>query len=186
MRTGVDRVWSAGDCAEKFHIVSQVAVTIPLGTHANKEGRVAGINIGGGYATFPGVAGTAMSKVCETELARTGLIESEALEAGFEIVSTVTESTTRAGYFPGTKEIRTKLVVDRRSGRLLGGQIVGEEGAAKRIDVLATAVWNEMTVDEILNLDLSYAPPFSPVWDPVLIAARKAWQAVEEATAQAD
>ncbi len=182
MSTEIDRVWAAGDCAEKFHIVSQVPVTIPLGTHANKEGRVAGINIGAGYATFPGVAGTAMSKVCDTELARTGLIESEARDAGFQFVTSMTESTTRAGYFPETKEIRTKLVVDQRSGRLLGGQIVGEEGAAKRIDVLATAVWNEMTVEEMINLDLSYAPPFSPVWDPVLIAARKAWEAVEEAT----
>jgi NADPH-dependent 2,4-dienoyl-CoA reductase/sulfur reductase-like enzyme len=158
-------------------------VSIPLGTHANKEGRVIGINIGGGYATFPGVVGTAVSKVCDTEVARTGLKEDEARSLGFETVTASIESTTRAGYYPGAVHIHTKLIVERRSGRLLGAQIVGKEGAAKRIDVVAAALWNEMTVDEMLNLDLSYAPPYSPVWDPVLIAARKAWQRVEETVA---
>jgi NADPH-dependent 2,4-dienoyl-CoA reductase/sulfur reductase-like enzyme len=182
MRTKVDGVWSAGDCAEKFHIVSRAPVVFALGTHANKEGRVAGINIGGGYATFPGVLGTAVSKVCGIEVARTGLKEEEATRAGFEFESIVVDSTTRAGYFPGAAPIKTKLIVERRSGRMLGAQILGKEGAAKRIDVLAAALWNEMTVFEMLNLDLGYAPPFSPVWDPVLIAARKAAQRIEETT----
>jgi NADPH-dependent 2,4-dienoyl-CoA reductase/sulfur reductase-like enzyme len=88
------------------------------------------------------------------------------------------DSTTKAGYFPGAAPIRLKLVAEKGTGRLLGAQIVGREDAAKRIDVLATAIWNEMDVDQILSLDLSYAPPFSPVWDPVLIAARKAFDAV--------
>ncbi|MGH2790922.1 MAG: FAD-dependent oxidoreductase [Actinomycetota bacterium] len=180
MQTSAEGVWSAGDCAEKFHLVSRASVTIPLGTHANKEGRVAGINMGGGYETFPGVVGTAVSKVCDLEVARTGLTENEATDAGFDYLTTVTDSTTRAGYFPGTSDIKTKLIVERQSGRLLGAQIIGQEGAAKRIDVLATALWNSMTVEGMLNLDLSYAPPFAPVWDPVLIAARKAWQRVEE------
>ncbi|MBA2311677.1 MAG: FAD-dependent oxidoreductase [Actinobacteria bacterium] len=180
MRASADGVWAAGDCAEKYHRVARKHVTVALGTHANKEGRVAGINIGGGYATFPGVLGTAVSKVCATEMGRTGLKELEAAEAGFESLSVTVDSTTRAGYYPGTSAIKTKLIVEKRSGKLLGAQIVGREGAAKRIDVLATALWNEMTVDELLNIDLSYAPPFSPVWDAVLIAARKAWQAVEE------
>jgi pyruvate/2-oxoglutarate dehydrogenase complex dihydrolipoamide dehydrogenase (E3) component len=92
----------------------------------------------------------------------------------------VVESTTRASYYPGAETIKTRLVVERRSGRLLGAQVVGREGAAKRIDVLTAAVWGEMSVDELLNLDLSYAPPFSPLWNPVLIAARKAWQRVED------
>ena len=179
MRTATDGVWSAGDCAEKFHLVSRKPVSIALGTHANKEGRVAGINIGGGYATFPGVVGTAVSKVCDVEVARTGLKESEAADAGFDYLTAAIDSTTRAGYFPGAAPIKTKLVVEERSGRLLGAQIVGKEGAAKRIDTLATALWNEMTVDHMLNMDLSYAPPFAPVWDPVLIAARKAWETVE-------
>jgi NADPH-dependent 2,4-dienoyl-CoA reductase/sulfur reductase-like enzyme len=179
MHTSVEGVWAAGDCVEVHHRVSRQPAAIALGTHANKQGRVAGINIGGGYATFPGVVGTAVSKVCGVEVARTGLREADAAEAGFDTVSAVVESTTRAGYFPGAAPITTKLVAERRSGRLLGAQIVGREGAAKRIDVLACAIWNEMTVDEIANLDLAYAPPFAPVWDPVLLAARKAWEAVE-------
>ncbi|GAC1495294.1 MAG: hypothetical protein NVS2B15_17090 [Pseudarthrobacter sp.] len=113
-------------------------------------------------------------KICSTEVARTGLGEREAREAGFEPVSAVVESTTRAGYYPGARPIRTKLIAERGSGRLLGAQIVGEEGAAKRIDVLSVALWHGTTVEELINMDLAYAPPFSPLWDPVLIAARKA------------
>jgi NADPH-dependent 2,4-dienoyl-CoA reductase/sulfur reductase-like enzyme len=180
LRTEVDGVWAAGDCAEKFHRVSRKPVSFALGTHANKEGRIAGINIGGGYATFPGVIGTAATLVCGLEIARTGLKESEADEGGFEHLSVVIDSTTRAGYYPDASPIKLKLVVEKRSGKLLGAQIVGRTEAAKRIDALATALWNEMTVDEMLNLDLAYAPPFSPVWDPILIAARKAWSRVEE------
>ena len=173
------QVWAAGDCVQTVHRVSLAPVYVPLGTHANKQGRVAGINIGGGYATFPGVVGTAVTKICHLEVARTGLREVDADRAGLRWVATTVESTTRAGYFPGAKPITTKLIAEKRSGRLLGAQIVGEEGAAKRIDVLATALWNEMTVEELSGLDLSYAPPFAPVWDPVLIAARKSWDAVE-------
>jgi NADPH-dependent 2,4-dienoyl-CoA reductase/sulfur reductase-like enzyme len=174
MHTRTPGVWAAGDCVEVHHRVSRRPATIALGTHANKQGRVAGVNLGGGYATFPGVVGTAVTKVCGLEVARTGLRETEAEAAGFEFESVVVESTTRAGYFPGAAPITTKLVAERRTGRLLGAQIVGAEGAAKRIDVLACALWNEMAVDDIAHLDLGYAPPFSPVWDPVLIAARKA------------
>jgi len=177
-QTPVDGVWAAGDCCESFHLVSGEHVHIALGTVANKQGRVAGINIGGGYATFPGAVGTAITKLCSTEVARTGLTEAEATAAGFLFDAVTVESTTRAGYFPGAMTITTKLVAERRSGRLLGGQIVGQEGAAKRIDVLATALTAGMTVEQMTALDLSYAPPFSPVWDPVLIAARKAADAV--------
>ena len=184
MQTNAERVWSAGDCAEKFHRISRGPIALALGTHANKEGRVAGINIGGGFETFPGVVGTAVSKVCSLEVARTGLSSSEAKASGFECLSVVIDSTTRAGYYPGASPIKTKLIAEVGTGRLIGAQIIGEEGAAKRIDVLATALWNEMTVDEILNMDLSYAPPFSPVWDPVLIAARKAWSAVQAARSE--
>ena len=172
-------VWAAGDCVQTVNRVSEAPVHVALGTHANKQGRVAGINIGGGYATFPGVVGTAVTRVCNLEVARTGLREGEAERAGLRVVSTLTESTTRAGYFPGTRPITIKIIAEKRSGRLLGAQIVGQEGAAKRIDVLAMAIWNRMTVEEVSGLDLSYAPPFAPVWDPVLIAARKSWDAVE-------
>ncbi|HTJ40348.1 MAG TPA: FAD-dependent oxidoreductase [Dactylosporangium sp.] len=178
MRTSVEGIWAAGDCVETFHLVSQRPVAIALGTHANKQGRAAGINIGGGYATFPGVVGTAVSKLCAHEVARTGLSTAEAEAAGFAPFGVVTESTTRAGYFPGATKIRTKIIAERTSGRLLGAQIVGREGAAKRIDALAVALWHGMTVEEMTSLDLSYAPPFAPVWDPILIAARKAAEAL--------
>jgi len=174
MRTPVDGVWAAGDCVETFHRVSRRPVAIALGTHANKQGRVAGMNLGGEYATFPGVVGTAISKICDVEVARTGLNEREAREAGLEFETVRVDSSTRAHYYPGAEKMTTKLLAELGSGRLLGGQIVGGAGSAKRIDVLAACLWNEMTVDEMQGMDLSYAPPFSPVWDPVLITARKA------------
>jgi NADPH-dependent 2,4-dienoyl-CoA reductase/sulfur reductase-like enzyme len=171
-RTSAEGVWAAGDCCESTHLVSGRKVHAALGTVANKQARVAGTNIGGGYATFPGVVGTAVSKICATEVARTGLTEDEARAEGFAVECATIEATTRAGYYPGAAPITVKLVAERRSGRLLGGQLVGEEGAAKRIDVVATALHARMTVEEVTSLDLSYAPPFSPVWDPVLVAAR--------------
>jgi NADPH-dependent 2,4-dienoyl-CoA reductase/sulfur reductase-like enzyme len=177
-RTNVEHVWAAGDCCESFSRLTGGHAHVALGTVANKQGRVAGINLGGGYATFPGVIGTAVTKVCTLEIGRTGVTEKEATEAGFEFVAVTVESTTRAGYFPGTQPIRIKMLAERRSGRVLGAQILGNEGAAKRIDVIATALTAEMTVEEMTALDLSYAPPFAPVWDPVLIAARKAAEAL--------
>ncbi len=176
--TGVPAVWAAGDCVETLHRVSGMPVHVPLGTHANKQGRVAGINIGGGYATFAGVIGTAVTKVCDLEVGRTGLREQEALAAGFEFVTVIAESTNRAGYYPGARPMTVKLIAERPGGRLLGAQIVGWSEAAKRIDTLAVALWNKMTVDDMTALDLGYAPPYAPVWDPVLVAARKAVDAL--------
>lgn len=171
---GQDGIWAVGDCVECFDRVAHRSVHVPLGTHANKQGRVLGTNLGGGDATYPGVVCTAISRVCDLEVARTGLREKDAQRAGFDFVAATTESTTRAGYFPGTKPMTIKVLAERPGGRLLGAQIVGRQGSAKRIDVLALALWKEMTVSELAMVDLSYAPPFSPVWDPVLIAARKA------------
>jgi NADPH-dependent 2,4-dienoyl-CoA reductase/sulfur reductase-like enzyme len=170
---GKDGVWAVGDCVESVHRVTGQPVHIPLGTHANKQGRVAGINIGGGYATFPGVIGTAVTRVCGLEVARTGLLSREADAAGYSFVTATVESTNRAGYFPGADPMTIKLLAERGTGRLLGAQIVGRSEAAKRIDPLAVALWNNMTVEEMVGLDLGYAPPYAPVWDPVLIAARK-------------
>jgi NADPH-dependent 2,4-dienoyl-CoA reductase/sulfur reductase-like enzyme len=175
---GVPGVWAAGDCVESVHRLTGQPVYVPLGTHANKQGRVAGINIGGGYATFPGVIGTAVTKVCDLEVGRTGLGEADAKAAGYDYVVAKVESNNRAGYLPGAAPMTIKLIVERRSGRLLGAQIVGQSEAAKRIDVLAVALWNGMSVEEMTALDLGYAPPFAPVWDAVLIAARKAVDAV--------
>jgi NADPH-dependent 2,4-dienoyl-CoA reductase/sulfur reductase-like enzyme len=172
-QTDVEGVWAGGDCAQSFHLVSKRPIYIALGTVANKQGRVAGINIGGGTAAFPGVVGTAVSKICAEEVARTGLQEREIEQLGWEYVSEKIESRTRAGYYPEAGRITVKVLAEKGSGRLLGGQIVGQEGAAKRIDILATALHAGMKVQEMVNLDLSYAPPYSPVWDPVLMAARQ-------------
>jgi NADPH-dependent 2,4-dienoyl-CoA reductase/sulfur reductase-like enzyme len=177
-RVGDGGVWAAGDCTEVLHLVTGRRVHIPLGTHANKQGRVAGINIGGGYATFPGVIGTGITKICDLEVARTGLTSREASAAGYRFVTATVESTNRAGYFPGAVPMTIKLIAERDTGLLLGAQIVGRTEAAKRIDAFAVALWNRMTVTEMTALDLGYAPPYAPVWDPVLIAARKAGEAL--------
>jgi len=174
MQTEVAGIWSAGNCAESFHLVSRRPFFLALGTVANKQGRIAGINIAGGQAIFPGVVGTAMVKVFDWEVARTGLQEKELQQLGLSHVSAKIEGQTRARYYPGTGPISVKILSEKGSGRLLGGQIVGKEGAGKRIDILATALQGGMTVEDIINLDLGYSPPFSPVWDPVAIAARQA------------
>ena len=173
-RTSADGVFAAGDCVETHHRVTGRPVVVALGTHANKQGRVVGINATGGDVAFPGVIGTAVTKVCAYEVGRTGLTEREAKDAGFDAFASAIDGTTRAGYYPDAALIHVKLVTESSTGQLLGAQIIGEEGAAKRIDVLAACIWNEMKVEDIINLDLGYAPPFSPVWDPVLVAARVA------------
>jgi NADPH-dependent 2,4-dienoyl-CoA reductase/sulfur reductase-like enzyme len=183
-RTSGDGVYAAGDCAESFHRVSGRRIHVALGTVANKQGRVAGINIGGGYASFPGVVGTAVTKVCELEMARTGLNEREARRDGFAYEAVTIESTTRAGYYPGAQPLSIKLLAEHGSRRVIGAQIVGAEGAAKRIDVLATAITAQMSVDDVIDLDLGYAPPFSGVWDSVHIAARKGAQALDRGVAR--
>lgn len=173
MRSGIEGIWAAGDCAETFHLVSQKPFYVALGTVANKQGRVAGLNLAGGSAIFPGVVGTAVTKVCDLEVARTGLQEAEIVRLGLKHVSNTISSTTRAGYYPGSGPIHVKLLAEKGSGRLLGGQIVGSEGAAKRIDIIAVSLHAGFTVEQLINLDLAYAPPFSSVWDPVQIAARE-------------
>ncbi|MFE9171229.1 FAD-dependent oxidoreductase [Streptomyces kebangsaanensis] len=171
---GHENVWAGGDCVEVLDLVSGQQRHIPLGTHANKHGQVIGTNAGGGYATFPGVVGTAVSKVCDLEIGRTGLRERDADRVGLRFETVTVESTSRAGYYPGASPMTVKMLAERRTGRLLGVQIVGREGAAKRVDIAAVALTAGLTVEQMTALDLGYAPPFSPVWDPVLVAARKA------------
>ncbi|WJY41280.1 FAD-dependent oxidoreductase [Streptomyces sp. P9-2B-2] len=180
---GQDHIWAGGDCVEVLDLISGRTRHIALGTHANKHGQVIGANVGGGYATFPGVVGTAVSKVCDLEIARTGLLEREVLAAGLRFVTATVEATNRAGYYPGARPMHVKMLAERRTGRLLGVQIVGREGAGKRVDIAAVALTAGMTVERMTALDLGYAPPFSPVWDPVLVAARKAAGAVRAAGA---
>jgi NADPH-dependent 2,4-dienoyl-CoA reductase/sulfur reductase-like enzyme len=175
---GHEGVWAAGDCVESFDRVSQSWTYVPLGTHANRQGRVLGTNLGGGYATFPGIVGTAISKVCELEIARTGLDERGARATGVAYATGTVDSTTIAGYLPDATWMTVKVLAEQGTGRMLGAQIVGQgPGAGKRIDTCALALWNGMTADELAMADLAYAPPFSPVWDPVQIAARRAAEA---------
>ncbi|GGM12024.1 flavoprotein oxidoreductase [Streptomyces fumigatiscleroticus] len=177
---GHENIWAGGDCVEVLDLVSGQQRHIPLGTHANKHGQVIGTNAAGGYATFPGVVGTAVSKVCDLEIARTGLREKDAHRAGLRFVTATIESTSRAGYYPDASPMTVKMLAEHRTGRLLGVQIVGREGAGKRVDIAAVALTAGMTVEQMTSLDLGYAPPFSPVWDPVLVAARKAVKAVRQ------
>ena len=167
-------VFAAGDCAQTFHRLTGEAIHVALGTHANKQGRVAGSVIGGRPARFAGVLGTAMTKVGDLEVARTGLCTTQAADSGYDFRSDLIEGTTKAGYYPGAEPIAIKLISERGSGLLLGAQIVGGPGSGKRIDVFATAITARMTAEELAGSDLSYAPPFSPTYDPVVVAARVA------------
>lgn len=173
-RTNVDGIWSAGDCAEARHRVTGRPVNIHLGTIANKAGRVAGINIGGEDAVFPGVLGTAITKICDLEIAATGLRMSQAESEGFDVVAGVASGTTTAGYYPTASDITIETIAERGTGRIVGAEIVGGPGSAKRIDVFATAIWTNMTAQDLAWADLAYAPPFSGVWDLIHISARKA------------
>lgn len=172
MQTSRPEIWAAGDCADSLNLVTGERTWIALGTVANKHGLVAGTNLGGGEATFPGVIGTAITRFEDLEIARTGLSEREATADGWSVESRTITSRTRAGYMPGSEEIQVKLVAGT-DGRLLGGQIVGGLGSGKRIDTIATAITAGMSVEDLVWMDLAYAPPFSPVWDPVQMAARQ-------------
>ena len=173
MRTSLPDVFAVGDCVALPHLVLGRPAWVPLGPAANKTGRVAGTVAAGGTASFAGVVGTAVVKVFDLEVARTGLGLAEARAAGLAAVATDVVSRSRAKYYPGSSPLHVRLV-HLRDGRLLGGQLAGCEGAAKRVDVLATALYAGLTVTDLAALDLSYAPPFAPVYDPVLAAAVKA------------
>lgn len=171
MRTSVPAVFAAGDCAEAHHLVLDRPSWIPLGTTANKQGKVAGANAAGANQHFGGIVGSAGFKCFDLEVARTGLGAAEIAHAGLDAVAAVSTHHTRAGSYPGDKPITTVVYAERGSGRLLGAQMIGGEAVAKRIDVFATALHARMTLEQVEALDLTYAPPFAPVYDPILIAA---------------
>jgi NADPH-dependent 2,4-dienoyl-CoA reductase/sulfur reductase-like enzyme len=171
LRTSVEGVYAAGDCVDTVHQVTGQKTYIPLGSTANKQGRAAGANVAGLGDTFDGAVGTAVAKVFGLQVARTGLTHKEAAAAGFAVHSEAITTKSRAHYYPGAARLVVKLIMDRESRRLLGAQLIGEEGAAKRIDVLAAAIYGRMTVDDLTRLDYSYAPPYASVWDPTLRAA---------------
>jgi NADPH-dependent 2,4-dienoyl-CoA reductase/sulfur reductase-like enzyme len=171
-RTNYENVYAAGDCAEARHVVTGDPDHVPLALTANRAGRAIGQTVTGTPTRVGDIAGTAIVKAFDLGASRTGIIDEEqARDAGFDPVSVTISAPTRAHYYPGGAELTVTLLADRETGRLLGGSLVGREGV-KRIDTVATALHAEMTVSELQNADLAYAPPFSPVWDPILTGAK--------------
>jgi NADPH-dependent 2,4-dienoyl-CoA reductase/sulfur reductase-like enzyme len=173
LRTSDPDIYAAGDCADAYHVVTGKKTWIPLALRANRAGRAVGDNVTGREVSLPGVAGTAVFKVFDLEVARTGLTMEEAAEAGFDPEGEVIFSRTRAHAHPGSGTIGVHMVGDKTSGRLLGVQMAAKEGAAHRVNAPAVALSAGMSVSAFHQCDLAYAPPFSPVWDPMLVAAEQ-------------
>jgi NADPH-dependent 2,4-dienoyl-CoA reductase/sulfur reductase-like enzyme/rhodanese-related sulfurtransferase len=171
METSVEGVFAAGDCAETTHLVTGRRIWIPLGSTANKQGRVVGTNVCGGNATFPGVLGTTVFKTFDFNVAKTGLSMREAEKEGFHSIQAIVRGYDRAHYYPGRKESTLKVIADKETGRILGGQAIGEGPSDKFIDILAIALHGKMTCRELASVDLAYAPSFSPVLSPIIVAA---------------
>lgn len=174
MQTNVEDIFAAGDCATQYHRIKERDDYIPLGTHANKQGQIAGLNMVNLHKTFKGVVGTSIIKFFDLSLGRTGLSEKEAERLNIPTASVTIRARDIAGYYPDAKKMTVKLIYHKVTRKLLGGQIIGESGVDKRIDVLSTALFHNMSIDELLDLDLAYAPPYNGVWDPIQQAARKA------------
>lgn len=173
METSIEDIYAAGDCATQYHRVKEKDDHVPLGTHANKQGQIAGLNMVDVHKTFKGIVGTSIIKFFDLTLGRTGLSEKEANMLNIPYGSVTITATDIAGYYPDDKKMKLKLVYHKETHKVLGGQIIGENGVDKRIDVLATAIFHSMTTDELLDLDLAYAPPYNGVWDPIQQAARR-------------
>lgn len=174
MQTNVEDIFAAGDCATQYHRIKERDDYIPLGTHANKQGQIAGLNMVNFHKTFKGVVGTSIIKFFDLSLGRTGLSEKEAERLNIPTASVTIRARDIAGYYPDAKKMTVKLIYHKVTRKLLGGQIIGESGVDKRIDVLSTALFHNMSIDELLDLDLAYAPPYNGVWDPIQQVARKA------------
>lgn len=173
MQTSIENIYAAGDCATQYHRVKEKDDHVPLGTNANKQGQIAGLNMVDVHKTFKGIVGTSIIKFFDLTLGRTGLSETEANMLNIPYGSVTITATDIAGYYPDDKKMKLKLVYHKETHKVLGGQIIGENGVDKRIDVLATAIFHSMTTDELLDLDLAYAPPYNGVWDPIQQAARR-------------
>ncbi len=171
METNVKDVYAVGDCAESIHIVTQRPTVQQLGTVAVRQGKVAGINAAGGYATFPGVVGSAVTELYDMQIGATGLTETAAKRAGIEVVTGTISSKTKADYYPGALPIRVKLVVEKESQRIIGAQLVGGEEVTQRINAVSLAIQKQMTVRELAKADTAYAPPLNETWEPLVIAA---------------
>lgn len=174
MQTSLENIYAAGDVADVFHRVSKRQEYLPIGTTANKQGRVAGANAAGKQDTFEGVVGTAILKIFDLGFARTGLTLEQAQSLGFNATSTLIQSKDRAGYYPGARPISVEIIYDTTSGKLLGANLSGDVESVKRVDTVAALLHVEGTVDDLARLDLAYAPPFATVWDALLVAANQA------------
>ncbi len=172
MQTSIPNIYAAGDCVETVNMITGRQVWIPLGSTANKQGRVAAINIAGGYAEFNGVLGSAVTKIFEYTASISGLNEKTAKKLGIGYEIAIVSHKDRSGYMPDAGEITLKILADRETGKFIGIQAVGKGDADKRVNVIATAMTAAMTVSEFLQTDLTYAPPYSPAIDPLLIAAQ--------------
>jgi len=171
LQTSDPDIYAGGDCVEVVNLITQKKTLVPMGSTANKHGRIIGTNVTGGSDTFPGIVGTAIVKVFDYNVGRTGLNESQAQEAGYDTFTSLVPTFEHATYYPHSREILVKLVAEKSSGRVLGGQAVGMGDTAKRIDVLATALTFGATVDDLANLDLAYAPPYNSAMAPLHNAA---------------
>ncbi|MDQ0297810.1 NADPH-dependent 2,4-dienoyl-CoA reductase/sulfur reductase-like enzyme [Salibacterium salarium] len=174
METNIENVYAAGDCATQFHRIKQKDDYVPLGTHANKQGRVAGQNLAGEAKAFQGIVGTSILRFFDLTLAKTGLSEKEAAALNFPYETVLHQGSDIAGYFHDKKPLHMKMIYRTDTNIVIGGQVIGESGADKRIDVLATAIFHQMTISDFEDLDLSYAPPYNGVWDPLQQTARRA------------
>lgn len=173
LKTSDENIYSAGDCADAFHVVTDERCWIPLALRANRAGWAAADNVCGIKTVLQGVAGTAVFKVFDLQVTRTGLSAKEALNAGFDPAEVVIQTRSRAHSHPGSDIIHVSMTGDKKTGRLLGVQMVGKDGVAHRINAPAVALHARMTVEDFAQTDLGYAPPFGPVWDPVLTAANQ-------------
>ena len=180
MRTNIKDIWAIGDCAEKLHLISKKNIFAPLSAIANKEGRICALNIAGKEAkTFNGIIGSSVVKYFDFSMSKSGLADFEAKELGFEPVSAIVTNLDKSKYMPGAKEITVKLTADKNSHRLLGIQCIGFGDADKRVNILAAALLKEFTVEDIVNIDLTYSPPVSISIDPILITAYKLIEKLE-------
>ena len=177
--TSDENIYAAGDCADAYHVVTGKKTWIPLALRANRSGWAVADNVIGRRVELPGVVGTAVFKVFDMEVARTGLSVAEAEKFGFQPAETMIKSRSRAHAHPGTQDIWVQIVGDKKTGKLLGAQMVGKEGAAHRINAAAVALHAEMTVEAFSQSDLAYAPPFGPTWDPLLTAANQVLKKLE-------
>ncbi len=173
-KTNIENIYSGGDCALIYNRILKRNSYIPRGNNANKAGKIAGINITGGKEEFAGVVGTSAFKCFETTIGKTGLSLKEAQSEGYNAFKTAISAQTRAHGYPYQGKITVIFIAEKGSGRLLGAQMIGDETVALRIDVMATALYSNMTIKDIQGLDLVYSPPFAPVWDPILVCANQA------------